>query len=412
MKKTTKTTTTKRTRHGKLTITKIIQEELHAGTPQPVAQTASPIPSPAPTPPPQLTNEVIFVIDDSGSMRGCWSEAVRQLNTSIQRVREQARTTGQRTVVSLYVFSNTVRQIYNRVPVESVRDFDPNNFYGGMTALASAMCQAIDGGLRALDANDPNKSYLLVVVTDGGENQSYRGDIARLAALIQQVQQTDRWTLACMVPRNMSNNMTALGVPAGNVTEWDNDVAGATRGFAQTNQGVSSFYAGRSVGQTSTKQFYTTNLSQFSAADLAKMEDLSHRFKKWEITKAGEDIKAFVEGKGYPFFIGAGYYLLMKPELLRAGRNVLVKERTGTRIYGGAQARKILGLPDGEVKVTPGNHSDYEIYFQSTSTNRKLVHGTKLYYDVQQTTNAQETWDSAAAKAAADLKKAQQQPTV
>lgn len=408
MSKKTKTTKTTK-RHGKLTrITTIITEEIDGKTEAPVAQTASPIPPPAPAPTTQLTNEVIFVLDDSGSMSHCYKEAVKRLNENLDRVREQARTTGQRTLVSVYIFSNTSRRIYNRVPVEIAGHISENDYYGGMTALADAMVYAIRDGLAATDANDSNKSYLLVVITDGGENQSSRQSVYDLPGLIQQVQGTDRWTIACLVPQGYKNAMVRLGVHEGNVTEWTNTVEGARVAFATNAMASNAFYGARAAGHKSVKNYFTMDLGSFNAADLSKMTDLSGSFKTWTVDKESE-IQAFVEGKGYRFFIGAGYYPLTKKELLRPGRNVLVvKQNSNGPIYGGKQARQILGIPDGEVHVTPGNHAGWDIYFQSTSRNRHLVRGTRLFYDLTKLADDGETWDSAAAKAAAEAKKAGQ----
>lgn len=413
-----KTRTTKR--NGKITkITTIIEEELQ-GAAAPVAQTASPIHQP---PAPQLTNEVIFVLDDSGSMDNCYLEAVKQLNASIRNVKEQAAKTGQKTVASIYLFGahgprepgsvahDTVRCRALRQPIEAVSELDNSFGSGGCTPLAAAMVRAIEEGLLAPDSGDTNKSYLLVVVTDGGENASGLLQKQRLPGLVRQVQQTDRWTIACMVPRGDKRHMVNLGIPEGNVTEWDNTVEGTRKVFHSNSVATNVFYGARAAGAKSVRNYFTMDLAKFDPADLAKMTDVSGCFKTWTVDKESE-IQAFVEGKGYRFFIGAGYYPLTKKELLRAGRNVLVvRQNSNGPVYGGKQARQILGIPDGEVHVTPGNHAGWDIYFQSTSRNRHLVRGTRLFYDLTKLNHDQETWDSAAAKAAADAKKAAQ-PTI
>ena len=53
--------------------------------------------------------------------------------------------------------------------------------------------------------------------------------------------------------------------------------------------------------------------------------------------------------------------------------------KTGA-VYGGAEAREILGLPGTDIKVKPTDFSDWDIFVQSTSNNRKLVVGTNLLY--------------------------------
>ena len=361
-------------------ITDLIADEIRAA--------AKPAPVP---PPPQLTNHIIFVLDDSGSMSSCYAEAVRQLNNNFATVREKAKALNQRTTVSLYTFGSTVREVYLQQPVETLRDLDPWQTDRGMTALRDALGQAIDAALRNPGANDPNTSYLLVCATDGGENQSRSYSEEMIKDRLRQTQATDRWTYAFMVPPGSKQLTMQLGVPEGNIVEWQNTERGARDVGMKTNHSVGSYYTARSVGVRAMKNFYTTDLSKITSADLAKMDDVSRKFKTLQIDRE-VGLQTFVEAHGLTFVVGAGYYLLMKKELLRAGRQVLVQEKGTRRLFGGAQARRILGLPDGEVEVTPGNHANYDIYFQSTSHNRALVRGTKLFYDLTQQPGLQHTW--------------------
>ncbi len=92
-----------------------------------------------------------------------------------------------------------------------------------------------------------------------------------------------------------------------------------------------------------------------------------------------------VEEKVGPYRIGCAFYELTKREQIQAHKNVLIREKNKRTapIYGGKEARTLLGLPEhGDVKVTPGNHMNYSIFVQSTSRNRKLCRGTVCLYEV------------------------------
>jgi hypothetical protein len=390
-------------------ITDIIAEELRAG--------ALP-PTPPPAPPKPLVNHVLLALDDSGSMSGCFDTAVKKVNDLIAQLKQKAKETGQITTLSLWTFGDYVNRKFTRVAIEEVQ---PLQFYyphSSYTTLVDAMGDAAEAGRLFPDANDENVSFLSITVTDGGENRSLRwgGRYAAplLVNLLNGLQQTDRWTFSAMVPPGYKQSMSHYGIPLGNITEWTNDRAGTERVFAQTNASLDSYYVSRSVGHKSVKNFYTTDLSNLSKTELSKMDDVSYRFRKWNVDRE-VDIKTFVEAHGITFFIGAGYYAVTKKEQLRSGRNVLVREKGTNRIFGGQQARTLLGIPAGEVFVTPGNHANFDVFFQSTSVNRRLVRGTELLWDKSQAADSAlgETWDSAAAKAAADAKAlaAGQQPT-
>jgi hypothetical protein len=384
---TKKITTTKK---GNKRITTIIEETLKQATPQ-------------------LTNHVVLLLDDSGSMGRCYNEAVRQINTNINNVKKEAAAHNQRTTVSLYLFGERIQRVYSRVPVEGVGELGFSFGQGRSTKLCDAITTAIDDGKTSPDAADLNTSFLLICATDGGENDSTWVNKERTAALIKEVQDTDRWTLAFMVPRGGTAEAVRWGIPRDNITEWENTVSDAIRVGGMTVNSTSQYYAARSVGATSTRKFYVeTDLSKLTKSDLSKLEDLSAKFKSSTVEKE-MDIKAFAEEKtGRPYVIGSLYYALTKKEKVQAAKEVLIMEKGKRTIYGGAQARGLIGLPIGDAAtVTPGNHANFDVYVKSTSVNRKLVRGTKVLIDITKTMNDQETWDSVAAIAAAELKKAQ-----
>jgi len=91
-------------------------------------------------------------------------------------------------------------------------------------------------------------------------------------------------------------------------------------------------------------------------------------------------IKPFVEKKmKREYQVGTAFYQLMKKEKIQPQKDILLLNRSNSLIYGGQGARDLIGLPEGEyANVTPGNHGEYDIFVQSTSTNRILPRGTKV----------------------------------
>lgn len=404
-----RSTRTRRTKGG--TLTSIIGQEM-GSIPTGIKNVVVAAPNPpAPPAPKRKINHVIYLLDDSGSMSSCYAEAVRQLNANFANLREQVRVTGQETDVSLYLFggNSRVTRRFSRIPANLVVDLNPNDFAcGSHTPLFDAVGISIDDARTAPAAWDADETFLLVCATDGGENSSKRygnrWDTAPFRQVIREAQDTDRWTLAFLVPPGHKHNLIGYGVPEGNIVEWENTREGARTAFNSVAAATSSYYATRSRGATATKSFFTTDLSSVTKRDLSKMDDLSRDFRVWKIEKEIE-IRPFVEGRGAKFVLGAGYYQLTKKELLRAGRKLLIREKGTRRIYGGDDARSLLGLPAGPVQVTPGNHANFDLFFQSTSYNRHLVRGTELLWDATKSKDDGETWPSAAAEAAAQLKK-------
>jgi hypothetical protein len=85
-----------------------------------------------------------------------------------------------------------------------------------------------------------------------------------------------------------------------------------------------------------------------------------------------------VQKAGYTYRTGRAHYQLMKTETIQGNKELMVVEKSSGRAYSGPDARKIVGLPDMTVRVKPDHNPDFDIFVQSTSTNRKLIAGTRL----------------------------------
>jgi hypothetical protein len=147
--------------------------------------------------------------------------------------------------------------------------------------------------------------------------------------------------------------------------------------------------------------FYVqTDLSGLKARDVKRqLDDLSGHFRAYTVGRE-TDIKTFVESKTHkPYVVGQAFYCLTKPEKVQPNKAVLIAEKGKTAVWGGDQARELVGLPtDGvaHARVEPGNHANYDVYVQSTSVNRKLVRGTKVLIDPAMAKGLTPTWDHTA----------------
>jgi len=226
-------------------------------------------------------------------------------------------------------------------------------------------------------------SYLVITITDGAENCSRTHNAATLKAMMNRVQATDRWTLSFLLPPgHKSSFVNRFGLPEGNVSEWEASTRGVQEYAQVTSQGVGNYFAGRSAGQTSTKTFFT-DLSGLTTRQVKNnLDDISAAVRVLLVEKE-QDIRTFVEQKLGQYKLGAAFYQLTKGEKkVQDYKQLLVMEKGKKAVFGGPDARAVLGIPDGTLKIEPGNHGNFDIFIQSTSVNRKLVRGTKLLVKV------------------------------
>jgi hypothetical protein len=280
------------------------------------------------------------------------------------------------THMSFLTFADYVDVKYTDKKVDKVTSFNSNAW--GNTALLDATGDAINLALNSDDIDDEDTSFLIIVLTDGEENVSTRFNQRTLTALIKQAEKTGRITIAFHVPRGGKGKLVRFGISEDNICEWEQTSYGVREVEQKTSGGIAAYYSDRSLGLKSKANFFT-DLSHVTKRDLNSLDDLSLKFKSFDV-KDEDVIKSFVETKTHkPYIQGNAYYQLMKTEKLQAGKLILIQDKNTKKIYGGDEARELLGLDVGvEVKVIPGNHANYDIFIQSTSVNRILPRGTKV----------------------------------
>ena len=363
---------------------------------QPVQQAPVQV-TPAPT-----GRKLVFaalVLDNSYSMRPIAHPARKAFNDILASFRSNASSV--ETQVSVILFGNSTRVLYSGHDpryVPDIADYNPNE----NTALFDGVGRAIET-LKAIPRSQADEvSYLVFVITDGEENHSTLWNARSINAQVAALQGSGGWTFAYQVPRGYKNSFVrSFGVSPDNVREWEQTDVGTREVSSSTTRGVDAYYKSvqASAAPVQVSSFFVqTDMSQVTAKQVhTKLDDLSDRFKSYEV-KAEVQVKDFVEAKTKrPYVIGQAYYQLMKREKVQPSKAVLIVEKGKNAVWGGQQARNLIGLPAGaDAKVTPGNHSNYDIFVQSTSVNRKLPRGTRVMIDVQQTVGLTPTWDHTA----------------
>jgi hypothetical protein len=325
--------------------------------------------------------------DHSGSMAYLARAAAKDYNENIAVIKDRALAEKQDTIVSVVKCGGNragevVRDVVNSnvQMLQEVKNYDTP---GNSTPLWDSVGELIEMFEKVPDANDPDVSFLIMIITDGQENSSKRWTGQRLAAKIKELQGSDRWTFVFRVPLGHSSFITEIGIPRGNVLEWETSERGMETASVMTRSAMSNYYSMRSSGAKSTNTFFTDLSAVKSQTVKSKLIDITNDVKLWNSDKDGELIREFCERKSKkPFLKGAAFYQLTKTEKkVQDYKQIVIKDKTTGSFYSGQEARNLLGLPHhGEVKIVPGNHGKYDIFIQSTSVNRKLASGAQVLY--------------------------------
>lgn len=322
-------------------------------------------------------NHIVFVIDRSGSMQGLRNNVVDVFDEQVKYLAKRSQELDQETRVSTYLFSEKTECLtYDkdclRLPsLESY--YEPN----GGTALIDATLLSIED-LEKTATLYGDHAFLIYVLTDGEENRSFK-TASTLSKKLNSL--PDNWTLGVLVPnKNGVTEAKRFGFPEQNIQIWETTEAGLNKASEVIKKATNNFFVNRSNGIKGTKSLFNIDLSNISSTIVKNNLDQlkANQYELLPVQKE-KDIKSFVESwLKNPYVKGSSYYQLTKPETIQNYKQICIQEKATGKVYSGQSARDLLGLPNHEIKVSPANFGKYDIFIQSTSSNRKLVPGTKL----------------------------------
>ena len=322
---------------------------------------------------------VALVIDQSGSMDYLTKSVVKVVDNQIANFARKSKEWNHEIRVSVYLFGGGGVKVlvYDRdvLRLPSIKD---HYRAGGGTPLLDATAQAIEE-LRKIPEIHANHSFVCYVWTDGEENGSRKYSSSSLKNLI--VALPDNYTVCAFVPNQSSAlNCKQYGFPSGNIAIWDT----SDKGVEETGRRIDAATDALIHNQKTGVKGKVSNLFSLDTAAVnkdvikAQLEPLDpNEYTILQVRKPAV-IREFVESWKLPYYIGCAYFELSKPEKISPKKLICLKEKKTGKVYSGAAARQILGLPDYEVKVNAAQHPDYAILVQSSSVNRNLVPGTEL----------------------------------
>lgn len=325
-------------------------------------------------------NHVCFIIDASGSMSYLNDSVIKVFDSQIAGLAAKSQELNQETRVSVYMFSNGIKNIVfdkDVLRLPSLKDF---YHCGGSTALIAGTCVGIDD-LKQTCTLHGDHSFLVFVLTDGEENHSLTINPKYSSKYLKTELDSlpEEWSVAILVPGSGGRTEASrYGFPIDNIKVWETTAEGLAKVNNELDDVTTNYMENRKKGIRGSKNLFQLDTSNLKTTAVKKnLTRLTP--SEYTILPVSKDkpIKEFIEGWGRTYVIGSCYYLLMKPETIQVQKQIVVISKKNGDAYSGDAARSMLGLPDQAVRVAPAN-ADWHIYVQSTSVNRKLIANTNL----------------------------------
>jgi uncharacterized protein YegL len=195
----------------------------------------------------KIKNYVLFILDRSSSMETIRSEAVDAFNRQIKDTKKALEGKDHLDVeVSLVTFSTRVDtpEIWCR-PLDEIKPITTEDFVpSGWTAMYDAIGYAISRIQEQPDINEDTTSVLVIIVSDGGENNSIKFNATHISTMVKEMEDTKRWTIVYEGANiDLKEVRQSTGLSAGNSLLFDASNAGMHASGQSRAVATSNYYA-------------------------------------------------------------------------------------------------------------------------------------------------------------------------
>ncbi|MFM9943470.1 MAG: hypothetical protein ACKVP7_28730 [Hyphomicrobiaceae bacterium] len=166
-----------------------------------------------------------IVLDRSGSMEDCRTDAIGAVNSYLRQTKADASVDAR---ISLIIFdSQSIDVIRDRAPAQSCAELQPDEY---QPRASTPLLDAVGHGVALLDkGTDSNERRVLAIMTDGLENASREYTKETIKALLDRKQKEDGWLILYLgADHDAWLQARSLGLSAGNVASFDKRAAVAS----------------------------------------------------------------------------------------------------------------------------------------------------------------------------------------
>ena len=185
--------------------------------------------------------EMVFILDKSGSMSGLEADTIGGFNGMIEKQKKEE---GE-ALVSVVLFSNESRVIYDRVDLQKVEPMTDKQYYvGGCTALIDAIGGAIHhiGNVHKYAREEDRPEHtVFVITTDGMENASHRYTSDEVKSMVRRQKEKYGWEFL-FLGANIDAVETAahFGISEDRAVTFHSDHIGQSLNYEVVTDAVSS----------------------------------------------------------------------------------------------------------------------------------------------------------------------------
>lgn len=194
--------------------------------------------------------EIVFILDESGSMSGLEADTIGGYNSFIEKQKKES---GE-ALVSTVLFANDSKVVHDRVDLKKVEPMNNQQYSpGGCTALLDAIGGAIHhiGNIHkyARPEDVPAKT-IFVITTDGQENSSQEYSYKNIKMMIERQQEKYGWEFLFLGANiDVISEASKLGIRSDRAVKYECDQMGTQLNFSVVSNVVASVRGGKKVSE-------------------------------------------------------------------------------------------------------------------------------------------------------------------
>lgn len=179
--------------------------------------------------------DIIFLLDESGSMSAMGNEAVDSINSFIKEQQDLS----DNSKFTLYTFNNNVSTIIDDVIMSDIKplSYDKYNPFGA-TSLFDAIGHAITTKKKTSD----NKNVIMVILTDGHENSSKEYTKENIHKLVSEMENDFDWNFIYLAAnQNAILAGNSLGIKAAQCSSFEHTKEGLSTVCKFASNSISNY---------------------------------------------------------------------------------------------------------------------------------------------------------------------------
>ncbi len=195
--------------------------------------------------------EIVFILDESGSMSGLEKDTVGGFNSFIKK---QRKIEGE-ALVSVVLFNENSKLLYDRVELSKIETMTEKQYCpGGCTALLDAVGNALNH-IRTIhkyarDEDLPEKT-VFVITTDGEENSSREFTYRKVKELIERQQKDYGWEFIFLGANiDAGEEAAKIGIAPEQAVRYECDSAGTLLNFEVLGEAMCSVREGKKLNRS------------------------------------------------------------------------------------------------------------------------------------------------------------------